>query len=66
DDDLVVIRDPAAIAAFAESLEAMWRRGGNMSEAVDASRFWWPGVWVDADHMPPLRKPLWLRSAQAL
>jgi phosphatidylserine/phosphatidylglycerophosphate/cardiolipin synthase-like enzyme len=39
DDDLVVIRDPAAIAAFAESFEAMWRRAGNMSEAVDASRF---------------------------
>jgi phosphatidylserine/phosphatidylglycerophosphate/cardiolipin synthase-like enzyme len=39
DDDLVVIRDPAAIAAFAESFEAMWRRAGNLSEAVDASRF---------------------------
>ncbi len=39
DDDLVVIRDPAAIAAFAESFEAMWRRAGNMSEALDASRF---------------------------
>jgi phosphatidylserine/phosphatidylglycerophosphate/cardiolipin synthase-like enzyme len=39
DDDLVVIRDPAAIDAFAESFEAMWRRAGNMSEAVDASRF---------------------------
>ncbi|MBV9114751.1 MAG: phosphatidylserine synthase [Hyphomicrobiales bacterium] len=39
DDDLVVIRDPAAITAFEESFEAMWRRAGNMSEAVDASRF---------------------------
>ncbi|MBW0003795.1 MAG: phosphatidylserine synthase [Hyphomicrobiales bacterium] len=39
DDDLVVIRDPAAIEAFAESFEAMWRRAGNMSEALDASRF---------------------------
>ena len=39
DDDLVVIRDPAAIEAFGESFEAMWRRAGNMSEALDASRF---------------------------
>jgi phosphatidylserine/phosphatidylglycerophosphate/cardiolipin synthase-like enzyme len=30
DDDLVVIRDPAAIAAFAESFEAMWRRAGTL------------------------------------
>ena len=39
DDDLVVIRDPAAISAFKASFEAMWRRAGNMSEALDASRF---------------------------
>jgi phosphatidylserine/phosphatidylglycerophosphate/cardiolipin synthase-like enzyme len=36
DDDLVVIRDQAAVAAFEESFEAMWRRASNISEAVDA------------------------------
>jgi phosphatidylserine/phosphatidylglycerophosphate/cardiolipin synthase-like enzyme len=39
DDDLVVIRDQAAVAAFEESFEEMWRRAANMSEAVGASRF---------------------------
>jgi phosphatidylserine/phosphatidylglycerophosphate/cardiolipin synthase-like enzyme len=38
DDDLVVIRDQAAVAAFEASFEQMWRRASNMSEAVDASR----------------------------
>jgi phosphatidylserine/phosphatidylglycerophosphate/cardiolipin synthase-like enzyme len=38
DDDLVVIRDQAAIAAFEESFEGMWRRAANISEAVGAPR----------------------------
>jgi phosphatidylserine/phosphatidylglycerophosphate/cardiolipin synthase-like enzyme len=38
DDDLVVIRDPAAIAAFEESFEAIWRRTGNLSELVGSVR----------------------------
>jgi phosphatidylserine/phosphatidylglycerophosphate/cardiolipin synthase-like enzyme len=38
DDDLVVIRDQAAIAAFEESFEGMWRRAANLSEAVGAPR----------------------------
>ncbi|MFI5011730.1 MAG: phospholipase D-like domain-containing protein [Hyphomicrobiales bacterium] len=38
DDDLVVIRDQAAIAAFEESFEGIWRRAANMSEAVGAPR----------------------------
>jgi phosphatidylserine/phosphatidylglycerophosphate/cardiolipin synthase-like enzyme len=38
DDDLVVIRDHAAIAAFEENFEAMWRRGGNLAEALGSSR----------------------------
>jgi phosphatidylserine/phosphatidylglycerophosphate/cardiolipin synthase-like enzyme len=38
DDDLVVIRDQAAITAFEESFEAMWRRAANMSEAVGSPR----------------------------
>jgi phosphatidylserine/phosphatidylglycerophosphate/cardiolipin synthase-like enzyme len=29
DNDLVVIRDPAAVAAFERAFEAMWRRAGN-------------------------------------
>ncbi|SDR06060.1 PLD-like domain-containing protein [Rhizobiales bacterium GAS191] len=38
DDDLVVIRDPAAIATFEQTFETMWRRAGNMSETVGSSR----------------------------
>jgi phosphatidylserine/phosphatidylglycerophosphate/cardiolipin synthase-like enzyme len=38
DDDLVVIRDAAAVAAFEASFEAMWRRGSNRSEAVGAAK----------------------------
>jgi len=38
DDDLVVIRDPAAISAFEETFEAMWQRGGNAPEALGPSR----------------------------
>jgi phosphatidylserine/phosphatidylglycerophosphate/cardiolipin synthase-like enzyme len=34
DDDLVVIRDPASIAAFEESFESLWQRAGNLSELV--------------------------------
>jgi phosphatidylserine/phosphatidylglycerophosphate/cardiolipin synthase-like enzyme len=33
DDDLIVIRDSAAIAGFESNFEAIWRRGGNLSEA---------------------------------
>jgi phosphatidylserine/phosphatidylglycerophosphate/cardiolipin synthase-like enzyme len=39
DDDIVVIRDPAAISAFEETFEAMWQRGGNAAEALGPS---WP------------------------
>ncbi len=39
DDDLVVIRDAGAIAAFEASFEAIWRRGGNLSEAVGTPRY---------------------------
>jgi len=38
DDDLVVIRDPAAIAAFQEMFEAMWKRATNMPEVVGSGR----------------------------
>ena len=38
DDDLIVIRDAAAIASFEEAFESMWRRGGNLAEAVGAGR----------------------------
>jgi phosphatidylserine/phosphatidylglycerophosphate/cardiolipin synthase-like enzyme len=38
DDDLVVIRDAAAVATFEASFEAMWRRGSNLSETVGAAR----------------------------
>jgi phosphatidylserine/phosphatidylglycerophosphate/cardiolipin synthase-like enzyme len=38
DDDLVVIRDHAAVAAFEEAFEAMWKRAGNVPEALGPSR----------------------------
>jgi phosphatidylserine/phosphatidylglycerophosphate/cardiolipin synthase-like enzyme len=33
DDDLIVIRDPAAIARFEANFETIWQRAGNLSEA---------------------------------
>jgi phosphatidylserine/phosphatidylglycerophosphate/cardiolipin synthase-like enzyme len=38
DDDLVVIRDAAAIAAFRERFEAIWKRSGNLSETAGRPR----------------------------
>jgi len=34
DDDLVVIRDASAVAAFEQNFEALWRRAANLSEPV--------------------------------
>jgi phosphatidylserine/phosphatidylglycerophosphate/cardiolipin synthase-like enzyme len=38
DDDLVVVRDQAAITAFEATFESMWRRATNMPEVIGASR----------------------------